>query len=163
MNNAGIRVTDPLGNQKSKYNLHSAVPILGCHIWGSSTPSDSTNWRLCESAVFTIEKKSTYKYTCTLEAHVVQGSSVLNSFCEASITLITKLDKNIARKENYRSVSSMNINAKILSLLLLLLLSRLKSCPTLCDPIDGSPPGSLVPGILQARTLEWVAISFSNA
>ena len=35
-------------------------------------------------------------------------------------------------------------------------------CPTLCDPIDGSPPGSLVPGILQARTLEWVAISFSN-
>ena len=39
----------------------------------------------------------------------------------------------------------------------------LQSCPTLCDPIDGSPPGSLVPGILQARILEWVAISFSNA
>ena len=39
----------------------------------------------------------------------------------------------------------------------------LQSCSTLCDPIDGSPPGSLVPGILQARTLEWVAISFSNA
>ena len=39
----------------------------------------------------------------------------------------------------------------------------LQSCPTLCDPIDGSPPGSAVPGILQARTLEWVAISFSNA
>ena len=38
-----------------------------------------------------------------------------------------------------------------------------QSCPTLCDPIDGSPPGSTVPGILQARTLEWVAISFSNA
>ena len=37
-----------------------------------------------------------------------------------------------------------------------------QSCPTLCDPIDGSPPGSPVPGILQARTLEWVAISFSN-
>ena len=36
-------------------------------------------------------------------------------------------------------------------------------CPTLCDPVDGSPPGSPVPGILQARTLEWVAISFSNA
>ena len=36
-------------------------------------------------------------------------------------------------------------------------------CPTLCDPIDGSPPGSPIPGILQARTLEWVAISFSNA
>jgi len=39
----------------------------------------------------------------------------------------------------------------------------LQSCPTLCDPIDGSPPGSAVPGILQARTLEWVAIAFSNA
>ena len=39
----------------------------------------------------------------------------------------------------------------------------LQSCPTLCDPVDSSPPGSPVPGILQARTLEWVAISFSNA
>ena len=39
----------------------------------------------------------------------------------------------------------------------------LQSCPTLCDPIQGSPPGSPVPGILQARALEWVAISFSNA
>ena len=38
-----------------------------------------------------------------------------------------------------------------------------QQCPTLCNPIDGSPPGSPVPGILQARTLEWVAISFSNA
>ena len=42
-------------------------------------------------------------------------------------------------------------------LLLLLLLSRFKSCPTLCDPIDGSPPGSPIPGILQIRILEWVA------
>ena len=39
----------------------------------------------------------------------------------------------------------------------------LQLCLTLCDPIDGSPPGSPIPGILQARTLEWVAISFSNA
>ena len=38
----------------------------------------------------------------------------------------------------------------------------LQSCPTLCDPVDGSPPGFPIPGILQARTLEWVAISFSN-
>jgi len=38
----------------------------------------------------------------------------------------------------------------------------LQSCPTLCNPIDGSPPGSAIPGILQARTLEWVAISFSR-
>ena len=39
----------------------------------------------------------------------------------------------------------------------------LQSCPTLCDPTDGSPPGSPIPGLLQARTLEWVAIFFSNA
>ena len=38
----------------------------------------------------------------------------------------------------------------------------LQSCPTLCDPLNGSPPGSTVPGILQARILEWVAIAFSN-
>ena len=41
--------------------------------------------------------------------------------------------------------------------------TSLQSCPTLCDPIDGIPPGPAVPGILQARTLEWVAISSSNA
>ena len=41
--------------------------------------------------------------------------------------------------------------------------NSLQSCPTLCNHIDGGPPGSPVPGILQARTLEWVAISFSNA
>ena len=39
----------------------------------------------------------------------------------------------------------------------------LQSCPAVCDPIDSSPPGSAVPGILQARTMEWVVISFSNA
>ena len=44
-----------------------------------------------------------------------------------------------------------------------LLLLLLQSCPTLCNPIDGSPPGSPVPGILQARTLEWIVISFSSA
>ena len=41
--------------------------------------------------------------------------------------------------------------------------ASIQSCPTLCDPIDCGPPGSPIPGILQARTLEWVAISFSSA
>ena len=61
---------------------------------------------------------------------------------------------------------ALNWNEKELPKLLLLLLAAAKSlqlCLTLCDLIDGSPPGSPVPGILQARTLEWVAISFSNA
>ena len=62
------------------------------------------------------------------------------------------------------------VSTKGLSLLLVLYIpaaaaaaKSLQSCPTLCDLIDGSPPGSPVPGILQARTPEWVAISFSNA
>ena len=50
-----------------------------------------------------------------------------------------------------------------MSTLLLLLLKSLQSCPTLCNPIDGSPPGSPVPGILQTRTLEWGAIAFSTS
>ena len=58
---------------------------------------------------------------------------------------------------------------KVMSLLFTMLSAAaavaksLQSCPTLCDPIDSSPPGSAVPGILQARTVEWVAISLSNA
>ena len=52
---------------------------------------------------------------------------------------------------------------KVLLQILLAAAKSIQSCLTLCDPIDGSPPGSAIPGILQARTLEWVAISFSNA
>ena len=55
-------------------------------------------------------------------------------------------------KESHRFLAAAAAAAKLL-----------QSCLTLCDPTDGSPPGSPVPGILQARTLEWVAISFSNA
>ena len=59
---------------------------------------------------------------------------------------------NIFRINSYKWTYSIPAAAKLL-----------QSCPTLCDPIDGSPPGSPIPGILQARTLEWVAISLSNA
>ena len=58
----------------------------------------------------------------------------------------------LARRDGHHYPSSATAAAKLL-----------QSYPTLCDPIDGGPPGSLVPGILQARTLEWVAIFFSNA
>ena len=54
------------------------------------------------------------------------------------------------------------VGRKVMSNLAAAAKSR-QSCPTLCDPIDGSPQGSPVPGIIQARTLEWVALSFSNA
>jgi len=63
--------------------------------------------------------------------------------------MIPKVTKNTKR---YSNIANAAAAAK-----------SLQSCPTLCDPLDGSPPGSAVPGILQARTLEWVAISFSNA
>ena len=53
--------------------------------------------------------------------------------------------------------------SSIFFVLIVLAAKSLQSCPTLCHPIDGSPPGSPIPGILQTRTLEWVAISFSNA
>ena len=64
-----------------------------------------------------------------------------------------------------RTVSGLNLlaNSVILKCKLWEYAKSLQSCPTLCDPIDSSPPGSPVPGSLQARTLEWVAISFSNA
>ena len=55
-----------------------------------------------------------------------------------------------------------NLTWLLMNLLMNAAAKSLQSCPTLCDPIDGSPPGSPVPGILQARTLEWVAISFST-
>ena len=69
-------------------------------------------------------------------------------------------------------VTAVSINSKTRPLQIMPLLcchwaaaaaKSLRSCPTLCNPIDGSPPGSTIPGILQARILEWVAISFSNA
>jgi len=62
----------------------------------------------------------------------------------------------MARKALERCLASLVIAAAAAA-------KSLQSCPTLCDPIDGSPPGSPVPGILQARTLEWVAISSTNA
>ena len=55
------------------------------------------------------------------------------------------------------------VKTSILSKAIYAAAKSLQSCPTLCDPIDGSPLGSSIPGILQARILEWVAISFSNA
>ena len=66
-----------------------------------------------------------------------------------SIVLVIKCCWNYFKEENSKAAAAA---AK-----------SLQSCPTLCNPIDGSPPGSPVPGILQARTLEWAAISVSNA
>ena len=60
-------------------------------------------------------------------------------------------------------VIAMRFKASLMFNIILAAAKSRQSCPTLCYSTDGSPPGSPVPGILQARTLEWVAISFSNA
>ena len=72
--------------------------------------------------------------------------------------VITHLEPDIMECEVKRALGSIATNKAAAAAA-----KSLQSSPTLCDPIDGSPPGSPVPGILQARTLEWVAISFSNA
>ena len=76
----------------------------------------------------------------------------MNLLVDLSSRLIITSLPNLKKKKKYTKQASAAAAAKLL-----------QSCPTLCDPRDGSPPGSPVPGILQARTLEWVAISFSNA
>ena len=65
-------------------------------------------------------------------------------------------------KEPYKSRGGRFLTQKGMKIFTAAAAKSLQSCPTLCDPTDGSPPGSPVPGILQARTLEWVVISFSN-
>jgi len=75
-----------------------------------------------------------------------QTERLLLTHSDASITVVLKSDRRHYKKTATAAAAK-----------------SLQSCLTLCDPIDGSPPGSSVPGIPQARTLEWVAISFSNA
>ena len=74
-----------------------------------------------------------------------------NALSSLLFSLLLGREKGEVKKPKNSSLSTMLCYAK-----------SLQSCPTLCDPIDSSPPGSPVPGILQARTLEWVAISFST-
>ena len=81
-----------------------------------------------------------------------------------------KLESNFNTQLWLLALDSENLNLNLISAIIIcvnlnvfLTAKSLQSCPTLCNPRDGSPPGSAIPGILQARTLEWFAISFSNA
>ena len=103
--------------------------------------------------------------------HTVKGFGIVN---KAEIDVFLNLScffsdpsdvDNLISGSSAFSKTSLNIWKFLVHVLLKLAAAAaksLQSCLTLCDPIDGSPPGSPVPGILQARTLEWVAISFSN-
>ena len=73
------------------------------------------------------------------------------------------MDKRMYWRCKIPNITHIEIDSNIKAAAAAAAAKSLQSCPTLCDPIDGSPPGSSVPGILQARVLEWVAISFSNA
>ena len=82
-----------------------------------------------------------------LQPHVISSDRPVLQLCVTAQFYLESKGKYILEAEGAAAIA-----AKLL-----------QSCPTLCDPIDGSPPGSPIPGILQARTLEWVAIAFSNA
>ena len=88
-----------------------------------------------------------------LSFHKIQFNSIQHSFPTPSAR---QEPRGISLQKLYNKVNILTRAAAAAA-------KSLQSCPTLCDPIDGNPPGSPVPGILQARTLEWVAISFSNA
>ena len=73
------------------------------------------------------------------------------------------LDTNSKQQVLFSKIVKVKRDQSVCGLAAAATAKSLQSCPTLCDPIDTSPPGSPIPGILQARTLQWVAISFSNA
>ena len=77
--------------------------------------------------------------------------------------MVTHIEQDIPECEVKWALGSITINKANGGDRIPVTAKSLQSCPILCDPIDSRPPGSPVPGILQARTLEWVAISFSNA
>ena len=89
---------------------------------------------------------------------VNEGSSKVTNVLLYREILITGEAMHVWRQEVYGKSLHLLLNIAAATAA-----KSLQSCPTLCDPIDGSPPGSAIPGILQARTLEWVAISFSSA
>ena len=103
----------------------------------------------------------------TLKSLLQYHSSKASIFL-CSAFFIVQLSHPYMSTGKTRALTRWTFVGKVMSLLFNMLSAAaaaksLQSCPTLCDPIDGRPPGSPIPGILQERTLEWVAISFSNA
>ena len=104
------------------------------------------------SSIRVFSSKSVLWYIYTMEYYSAIKNNAFESVLMRWMKLEPIIQSEVSQKEKHQySVSSVQFS------------SVTQLCPTLCDPIDGSPPGSPIPGILQARTLEWVAISFSNA
>ena len=95
---------------------------------------------------------------------LLQHHSSKASILQCSAFFIVQLSHPYLTTGKTIALTRRTFVCKVMSLLFNMLSAKLlQSCPTLCNPRDGSPPGSPIPGILQVRTLEWVAISFSNA
>ena len=88
-----------------------------------------------------------------------------NLYAGQEATVRTEMEQPTGSKSGKEYIKAVNGHPAYLTCMQIAATAAksLQLCPTLCDPIDGSPPGSPIPGILQARTVEWVAISFSNA
>ena len=163
-NKTCIRTPNKEGMVKCREECSSASVQLLSHVWLFVTP-----WTAAGQASLSITNSGSLLKLLSIELVMPPNHLIL---C-LPLLLLPSIFPSIRVSSNE---SVLRIMAKVLELQLqhqsfqwifrtdfwLLLLSGL-SCPTLCDPIDGSPPGSPIPGILQARTLEWVAISFSNA
>ena len=115
------------------------------HIFSTSVLQGPTSCSFCCTAVFTVEKNLQ-----------INGPVHAVHICTIQRSAILINETTWMNRETHMKKSSVSIITAAAA-------KSIQSCPTLCDPIDGSPPGSAVPGILQARMLEWVAISLSNA
>ena len=116
---------------------------MGCRLWGH-TESDTTEVTAAAAVFHSRRKQQSTPVFLPGKSHGQRSFT-------AAVHGVTKGSDRTQRLNNIKRYAAAAAAAS------------LQSCATLCDPIDGSPPGSPVPGILQARTLEWVAISFSDA
>ena len=123
-------------------NSQGWFPLEDWLVWSPCSPSTLKSLHQHHSLKASILRHSAFFMVLLSRPHMTNGKTI-------GLTLRTFVGKVMSLLVNMLSAAA---TAK----------SR-QSCPTLCDPIDCSPPGSAIPGILQARTLEWVAISFSNA
>ena len=104
-----------------------------------------------------------FKVLCLV---LVGEGGVFNEIWPGSNSQVRKCLLHVAAVRiicNYQAQCLAHCQWQVMTTIIITAAKSLQSCLTLCNPIDGSPPGSPVPGILQARILEWVAISFSNA
>ena len=129
--------------------------------WSISINGSASDWYLLSAFVYLRIQRNKFHLDCRSQNVVIidyHGSYII------IIRAIVNYKHFMMTLERfYYGVYQFNFLLNLMHLNAAAAAKSLQSCPTLCDPIDGSPPGSAVPGILQARTLEWVAISLSNA